>query len=103
MTHKYTSYILCNIKTIINIKTEPEVKESAQKLAAELGLSLSAIINGYLNQFIRNRSVYFSTEHQMSDQLEELLDIVEEDIKTGKNLSKPLSSAKEVDNYLKSL
>lgn len=91
------------MKTIINIKTEPEVKESAQKLAAELGLSLSAIINGYLNQFIRNRSVYFSTEHQMSDHLEELLDVVEEDIKKGRNLSKDISSVEENTNYLKSL
>jgi len=91
------------MKTIINIKTEPEVKESAQKLAAELGLSLSAVINGYLNQFIRNRSVYFSTEHQMSDQLEELLDVVEEDIKLGKNLSKDITSVEENTNYLKSL
>lgn len=91
------------MKTIINIKTEPEVKESAQKLAAELGLSLSAILNGYLNQFIRNRSVYFSTEHQMSDQLEELLDVVEEDIKKGRNLSKDISSVEENTNYLKSL
>ena len=91
------------MKTIINIKTEPEVKESAQKLAAELGLSLSAVINGYLNQFIRNRSVYFSTEHQMSYQLEELLDVVEEDIKLGKNLSKDITSVEENTNYLKSL
>lgn len=91
------------MKTIINIKTEPEVKESAQNLAAELGLSLSAVINGYLNQFIRNRSVYVSTKYQMSDALEELLDVVEEDIKKGRNLSKDISSVEENTNYLKSL
>ena len=91
------------MKTIINIKTEPEVKESAQNLAAELGLSLSAILNGYLKQFIRSRSVYFSTEYQMSDELEELLDVVEEDIKHGRNLSKDISSVEENTNYLKSL
>jgi len=39
----------------------------------------------------------------MSDQLEELLDVVEEDIKLGKNLSKNITSVEENTNYLKSL
>ncbi len=39
------------IKTVINIKTEKNVKTHAQKLAKEMGFSLSAIINAYLKHF----------------------------------------------------
>jgi addiction module RelB/DinJ family antitoxin len=41
---------------IINIKTNPKVKKQAQKVAEDLGLSLSAVINGYLKQFVRSKS-----------------------------------------------
>ncbi|MBI2415236.1 MAG: type II toxin-antitoxin system RelB/DinJ family antitoxin [Candidatus Kerfeldbacteria bacterium] len=45
---------------IINIKTDPKVKQQAQKVAEDLGLSLSTVINGYLKQFVRNRSFQVS-------------------------------------------
>jgi len=45
---------------VINIKTNPEVKIKAQKVASELGFSLSALINGYLKQLIRTKSFHFS-------------------------------------------
>ena len=51
----YTLYM----KVIINIKTEKEVKENAQRLAKELGLSLSDVLNASLRNFIRTREVYF--------------------------------------------
>jgi len=45
---------------IINIKTKPQTKKRAQKIADELGLSLSAVINGFLNQLIKTKKVEFS-------------------------------------------
>ena len=47
---------------VINIKTDPKIKAKAQGVASELGLSLSAIINGYLNNLVRTKTVYFSVE-----------------------------------------
>lgn len=91
------------MKTAINIKADKEVKKSAQKVAGELGLSLSAIINAYLKQFVRNKEVYFSSTPCMSTELEEFLGQVEQDIKGRRNLSPVFSSAKEMDRYLRSL
>ena len=43
--------------TVINIKTNPEVKSKAQAIAEELGLSLSAVINVLLKQFVRTKTI----------------------------------------------
>jgi addiction module RelB/DinJ family antitoxin len=91
------------MKTLINIKTDREVKISAQKLAKELGLSLSAVINAYLKQFVRSRAVDFSMAPRMTPELEELLGHIEFDIARGKNLSPAMSSDKDIDSYFKSL
>ena len=42
---------------VINIKTDPKVKEEAQKIAAEMGISLSGVINTQLKQFIRTKTL----------------------------------------------
>ena len=88
------------MKTLINIKTDREVKISAQKLAKELGLSLSAVVNAYLKQFVRSQAVDFSVAPQMSPKLEKLLDQVEYDLARGKNISGPFDS---VDEFVKGL
>ena len=50
--------------TIINIKTDPKVKDKAKKVASDLGLNLSGVLNAYLRQFIRTKSVYFSLNEE---------------------------------------
>tara|TARA_Y100000310_G_C20582472_1_gene763704 strand:- start:165 stop:440 length:276 start_codon:yes stop_codon:yes gene_type:complete len=91
------------MKTIINIKTDKEVKKDAQKVASDLGFSLSAVINAYLKQFVRNKEVYFGITPNMSPELENLLGKVEKDIKEGKNISPGFSSPKEIKKHLSSL
>ncbi|MBI2327537.1 hypothetical protein HYU92_04430 [Candidatus Curtissbacteria bacterium] len=89
------------MQTVIHIKSDKEVKENAQKLARELGLSLSAVINASLRNFIRTREVYFSHTPRMTPELEKLLDRVEEDIKKGRNLSPRFKSVEESIEWLK--
>ncbi|MFH1192371.1 MAG: DUF6364 family protein [bacterium] len=91
------------MKTIINIKADQKVKTKAKKIAGDLGLSLSAIINAYLKQFIRNKTVYFNAMPTMSYELEEILGKIEKDIKQNKNISPALSSSKDLKKYLSSL
>lgn len=76
---------------------------NAQQLAANLGLSLSAVLNGYLRQFVRNKAVYFSVAPTMTPELENLLTGAEYDIQRNKNLSKPLKSKDELRAYMASL
>lgn len=91
------------MKTVIHIKADTEVKETAQRTARELGLSLSAVMNAYLRQFIRNREVHLSAIPRMTPELERLLADTEKDIARGHNLSPAFSTAEEMDAYLDTL
>ena len=91
------------MKTVINIKADRDVKIKARKIAEELGLSLSAVINAYLKQFVRNKSVYFSATPSMSKELENILGGIDRDIKRKKNLSGIISNNKELKRYFSSL
>ena len=85
---------------VVNIKINPQVKKEAQKVAADLGLSLSALINGYLKQLIRNKTVVFSsTEEEPTDYLLESLRESREDIKTNR-VSPTFTNADDAMNWL---
>jgi len=90
------------MQTVIHIKADKEVKENAAKVARDLGLNLSDVINASLRNFIRTREIYFSHTPQMTPELEKLLDRVEEDIQHNRNLSPKFESAEEAINWLKS-
>ena len=47
---------------VVNVKVESEVKEEAQEIAKNLGLSLNAIIKVYLMDFIKTKNLSFGTE-----------------------------------------
>jgi len=90
-------------KAIINIKTDKEVKANVQKLAEELGISLSDVINASLRNFIRTREVRISSVLQMTPELEKLIGTVRKDFKNKKNISGPFFTAEEMDTYLDAL
>jgi addiction module RelB/DinJ family antitoxin len=91
------------MNTVIHIKADKEVKENAQKVARDLGLSLSDIINASLRNFIRTREIHFSSIPQMTPELERLLGPIEADIKKSRNLSPAFESGEEMDKYLDSI
>ncbi|OGK28019.1 hypothetical protein A3C28_02825 [Candidatus Roizmanbacteria bacterium RIFCSPHIGHO2_02_FULL_39_9] len=88
------------MNTVIYVKANREIKENAQRLAKELGLSLSDIINSSLRNFIRTREIYFSHTPRMTPELEELLDRVEDDLKKRRNLSPRFKTTKQAIDYL---
>jgi addiction module RelB/DinJ family antitoxin len=45
---------------VINIRTDSKLKAAAAKLARDLGLDLSGVMNGFLREFVRSKSVSFS-------------------------------------------
>ena len=47
---------------IIIVKTDSKLKSQAQKVASELGLSLSAVIKKYLKTFVETKSISFGKE-----------------------------------------
>ncbi|GAC1388235.1 MAG: hypothetical protein NVS1B7_8370 [Candidatus Saccharimonadales bacterium] len=44
---------------VINLKTDPELKQLAAKTAAKLGISISAVLNNELRRFTSEQSVAF--------------------------------------------
>jgi len=70
---------------IINIKTEPEVKTKIQKIANELGISVSALINGYLKQVVRSQKVLFTIDEKPSKYLIEAIKQARKEKKGGKS------------------
>ncbi len=44
-----------NTHTILNIKTDKKLKADAQKVAAELGVPLTTVMNSFLKQFVRDK------------------------------------------------
>jgi len=90
------------MKAIITLKTDREVKENAQKLAGDLGLTLSAVVNASLRQFIRDQGVNFSKTYTMTPELEKIIETAEKDRKAGKNISPIFTSGKKMIDYLNS-
>jgi len=90
-------------KTLINIRADVDVKSKAQKVARDLGMPLSTVINGYLKQFIRTKEVHFSLEGQLKPSVKKRLDRLMKEAREGKNLSPAFSNVEGMDAYLNSL
>lgn len=88
------------MKTTLHIKVDKDIKHKSTKLADRMGLSLSAIVNASLRNFIKTETFTVSDAEPMTPYMEGWLREVEKDIKEGKNISKPLNS---VDELMKSL
>lgn len=70
---------------VINIKTDPGLKLQAQRVATDLGFSLSSLINGYLKQLTRTKTIFFSAAtEEPSDYLIQALKESEADRKAGR-------------------
>ena len=90
------------MKTVLNVKTDREIKRKAQKVAKELGVPLSIVVNTYLKAFIRDKEVLISNAPRMTPKLEEIITEAEADYKAGRNISPPLSTPEEIEDYLNS-
>ena len=88
--------------TIINIKTEKKLKDSAKKLARSLGLPLSAVVNSYLREFVRERRITFSEPPVPNVRTRKVLDEALADITKGENVAGPFKSADEMMKSLRS-
>ncbi len=50
------------MSVVINFKTDPKIKKEAQKIAKEMGISLSAILNMYLRKIVREKKLDIRVE-----------------------------------------
>lgn len=83
----------------INIKTEPEVKLRAQRIAKGLGFSLSSLVNEWLKQFVKTKRVTFRADEEPSEYLIKTIKQAEKDRKNGK-ASPIFNTGKEAIEWL---
>ncbi len=88
-----------NNTAVINIRTDSKVKTKAQEISQKLGLSLSAVINAYLRQLVRTKSVSFSLDGEPTDYLLKSLRESKKDIKKG-FVSPAFDKANEATKWL---
>lgn len=74
-------------KTILNIKTDPSTKRQIQDFAAELGVPVSVILNAQIKQMLRDRKVVLTTELEPTPYLVKIMQQVEHDLTSGKNVT----------------
>lgn len=84
----------------IYIKTDPKVKAQAQKVAKELGFSLSSLLNGWLRQLIKSKTVTFSSyDEYPNEATRKILRQAELNWKKGK-VSPSFDSAEDAITWL---
>ena len=86
------------MSVVINFKTDAQVKESAQAIAKEMGVSLSAILNMYLTKFVREKRLDIRVEKFSNFNKQTQKDILEAeaDYKAGRTESYPAKEAIKV-------
>lgn len=72
------------MKTILNIKTDKEVKLGAKRAAEELGMPLGTIINAFLRQLARDKEIAFSVPYKPKAFLTRVLAEAEREWQAGK-------------------
>lgn len=71
-------------RAIVNVKVNPITKKRAQKIAEQLGLSLSALVNAFLTDLIKTKKVTFHADEVPTPRVAKILRQAEKDRKAGK-------------------
>lgn len=86
---------------VINIKVQPDIKKRAQAVASELGFSLSSLINAYLKQLVKTKTVAFSaSSEEPTEYFIQSLKESREDINAGR-ISTTFTNADDAIVWLK--
>ena len=74
-----------NNSAMLTIRTDKKVKHEAQKITKALGLSLSAVVNGYLKELTRTKKIEFSMEAMPNADLITRLAKINSPVQTAKS------------------
>jgi antitoxin component of RelBE/YafQ-DinJ toxin-antitoxin module len=77
------------MKTVLNVKTDKEVKERAQALAKHMGIPLSIVVNAYLKEFVATGEVAKRFAKHIAE------------AKQGKNISPAFTNVEDAIAWLK--
>ncbi len=86
---------------VMNIRTDVRLKKQAQKVAENLGFSLSSLVNAYLKHFVKTKTVHFEESYEPTPYLKRLIKQSRKEHAKGKSLS--FSNPQDALRYLDGL
>ena len=90
------------MQTMLSIKIDKKLKEKAHKVAHALGVSLNAVINQNIKEFINVRQVTFTDHPMPNKRTQKLLKRLSADVEAGRNLIGPFDTAEDMIKSLNS-
>lgn len=90
------------MKTVLNVKTDTEVKKRAQELAKHMGIPLSTVVNAYLKEFVSTGEFRISREPELRPEVRKELNKQRVETLARKNLSPAFSNVKDAVAWLES-
>lgn len=90
------------MQTMLSIKIDKTLKQEAQKVAQALGVSLNAVINQNIREFVDARTVTFSNHPMPHKKTIALLNKISSDAKKGKHMVGPFYTAEDMIKSLNS-
>lgn len=88
------------MKTVLNVKTDKDVKERAQALAKHLGIPLSTVVNIQLKSFIETGELHISREPELRPEVKAELKAAIAEVKAGIGLSPVFANVPDMVKWL---
>ena len=88
------------MKTVLNVKTDKDVKEKAQALAKHMGIPLSTIVNAHLKAFIASGEFTVTREPQLRPEVIKEINIAIKEVHAGKNISPRFKNSEDAITWL---
>jgi addiction module RelB/DinJ family antitoxin len=86
--------------TILNIKLDKDLKIEAKRLADEMGIPLTTVVNSFLKQFVRERKITLDLDNPVNTILTKEWELASRDAKEGKNVSPAFSDPDKLFKHL---
>lgn len=83
------------MKTMLNIKIDPQLKKRAQKVAMSIGLPLGTVTNLLLRRFVDEKSIHVAESYVPNVRLRRAIREDEKDYRAGK-FEGPFDNAKDL-------
>lgn len=88
------------MKTVLNVKTDKDVKEKAQALAKHMGIPLSTIVNAHLKAFIASGEFTVTREPQLRPEVIKQIKIAIKEVQAGKDISPRFKNTEDAIAWL---
>jgi addiction module RelB/DinJ family antitoxin len=89
------------MKTVLNVKTDKDIKDRAQALAKHLGIPLSTVVNAQLKSFIESGEFKVTREPELRPAVIKELNRAIKEVRSGKNMSPRFTTATDAIDWLK--